>query len=229
LSVRPDIFGRDPIASVVSRDVGGFLIGTVVLAFAWELWARRAFLEEILEKAQISSSIHEAGVVAILRSYKMVDWALYLQDARELDLFFAYARTWRTYYDSQLKNIAARKGAIVRVILPDPNDQTTVSELARRFGYELDDLKGRIVETKDYFQGLQERGARIQVWFWKGSMQFSSYMIDNVGILVLYSHRRQRQDTPAIVCRKGGALYEFLRTEFDSIALERPEANRVVG
>jgi hypothetical protein len=219
-----------PASSSVARSIGGFLVGTFVLAFAWELWARRAFLAEVLEKARIASDVHNAGIVQIVPSYLDVDWKTHLRGARSLDVFFTYGRTWRSNYLQELNEIAARKDGAIRVVLPDPEDELTLDELARRFGTDTKDVKGRITEAKAEIENLRRSGgARVEVWYWPGTMQLTFYLLDNVGVIAFYSHRRIRMPVPAFVCSEGGSLYAYARAEFEHIINAPGLSRKVVG
>lgn len=207
---------------VVVRDVGGLLLVTVAIALLWELWVKRAFLDELLAKAQISKEITFAGLVKITDSFHQdIDWKSYFRTVNKLDIFVAYARTWRSVHRQDLEKVAVRQDARIRVVLPDPEDEQTVVELARRFGCGPEDLIKRIREAETDFTRLRsyggERGAQIDIWFFPGTPRFSFYRFDRIAIFALYNHRREQASVPTFVCEMGGTLYDYIRKEFDAM------------
>ncbi len=74
-------------AQSVVRDVGSFLSASAVLTFLWEFWGRRAFLDEVLAKVQLSDDVRSAGILKIVPSFHTgIDWQTYFPRARELAL-----------------------------------------------------------------------------------------------------------------------------------------------
>lgn len=73
-----------------------------------------------------------------LQTYlKDIDWTSLFNKVNKLDIFFAYGQIWRKTYLQELREVAARKNARIRLVLPDPEDEQTISELARRFCYTI--------------------------------------------------------------------------------------------
>lgn len=58
------------VCQTVVRDIGGLLLVTVLITFLWRLWGKRAFLDEILAKAQLSKEITHAGISKITDLFK---------------------------------------------------------------------------------------------------------------------------------------------------------------
>src|SRR2546426_4509069 len=124
-------WNNNTAAQSVVRDVGSFLSASAVLTFLWEFWGRRAFLDEVLAKVQLSDDVRSAGILKIVPSFHTgIDWQTYFPRARELDILFAYGRTWRATHLEELQHVAQKKGSRIRVVLPDPDDPLTVGELA---------------------------------------------------------------------------------------------------
>jgi hypothetical protein len=78
----------------------------------WELAGKRAFTREILETARTSTDVEAAGLNRIgVRYLDDPDWEQLFRPVRKLDIFVAYARTWRHSNLSRLRAVAARPGA----------------------------------------------------------------------------------------------------------------------
>jgi hypothetical protein len=206
----------------LARNFGSLLIASVALGLLWQLVGRRAFLDEILAKAGISKELSHAGVLQITDSFHAaIPWGEMLQNVKKLDLFVAYAQTWRQSHEGELKAVVTRYGTRTRVVLPDPEDESTLLEMAGRFACSRDDARLRVEQAITFFKNLSrvagQHGATVKIWLYKGVPQFSFYRFDRTAILALYSHRRTRAPVPTIVARMGGTLYNFVREEFHAL------------
>jgi len=226
ISAREDWWKNYKVWQTVLQNVGSLLMVTVALSLLWELYGKRSFLDEVLSKAQISKEITFAGITKITDSFHHydIDWKTYFSTVNKLDIFFAYARTWRNTYTEELQKVAAREGARIQIVLPDPEDKQVIVELARRFNYTEDKMKRLIRETETYFRNLSKsagaNGAQIDIWFLPAAPLFSFYRFDRVGILALYTHRRELVSVPTFVCEMGGTLYDYIRKEFKAMISE---------
>lgn len=225
ISAREDWWKNYKVWQTVLQNVGALLMVTVALGLLWELYGKRSFLDEVLSKAQISKEISFAGITKITDSFHHeLDWKTYFRTVNKLDIFFAYGHTWRNTYNEELQKVASRKGARIQIVLPDPEDRQVIVELARRFNYSDDEMKRVIMEAETYFRNLSksvgDNGAQIDIWFLPAAPLFSFYRFDRVGILALYTHRRERVSVPTFVCEMGGTLYDYIRKEFKAMISE---------
>ncbi len=206
----------------VIQQVGGLLLVTVAITLLWELIGKRAFLDEILAKAKISKELTFSGLTQVTDSFhRDLDWSSYFKSVNKLDIFFAYARTWRNTHLEDLQKVASRHDARIRVVLPDPDDAQVVRELARRFDYTPETLKELILEAEAYFKDLRkyagDGGAKVDLWYLPAAPHFTFYRFDNIAIMALYTHRKERTPVPTFVCEMGGTLYDYIRKEFDAM------------
>jgi hypothetical protein len=213
--------------------LGGGIFVVASVSLIWDLFMRRDFLQEILEKARISRDISIWGIEKITDSFhEDIDWKSLIQNSNKIDIFFAYGRTWRGTHEFDLKQAAENKDVRFRVVLPDPDNQQILNELAHRFNLAPDEVKKRIEEASTFFKTLSRKqngdGAAIEIWYLSESPVFSFYRFDSTGILALYRNKKERGSVPTIVCKKGGSLYEFIRQEFDvMIDSTTPMARRI--
>jgi hypothetical protein len=205
---------------IVIRQVGSLLFVSVAINIIWSLVGKRAFLNEILEKAQIPRDIYSSGIIKVYSSFQReLNWSEHFEKAQNLDIFFAYANTWRNNNREHLTKVAANKRASIRVILPDPDNEQIVGELSRRFNKSPEYIKENIRDASAYFSGLVPRmgGAKVEVKVKPIAPQHTFYVFDDTGILALYNHARGREPVPTFVFRRGGTIYGFLRAEFDGM------------
>ncbi|MHB8341446.1 MAG: hypothetical protein ACYDB7_09775 [Mycobacteriales bacterium] len=196
------------------------LIVSVALGAMWELVGKRAFAREILETARTSTDIEAAGLTRIGSRYlDDPDWEQLFRTVRKLDVFVAYARTWRNSNLSRLQALAGCGDARIRLYLPDPHDATTVGVLAHRFNQTPEALMGAIDEARRAFEALRRpNGAEITVHYRPGDLLFSCYRFDGTAVITLYSHSRERiSGVPTLVVTEGGSLYRYVRDELQAI------------
>jgi hypothetical protein len=205
-----------------------------VVSLLWDLMVKRAFLREILAKANLSEDIKRAGIVRVTESYLSgVDWASMFKDAKKIDIFFAYAKTWTNAHAHELEEVARRKNSRIQVVLPDPEDKLVVSELARRFGSKSEEIKKFIYETETRFKKLREfsatkKGGKVYIRFFRGTPQFAFYRFDDKIVLTLYSHERERAPTvPTFVIEKGGTMYGFVHKQLKAMTQSRKLTRKI--
>ncbi len=212
--------GYPGIQSVI-RELGGLLIASVAVAMLWELFAKRAFLVELMAKAKLAEEVRASGLVTITHDFQRgIDWPQLFKNVSKLDIFFAYGSTWRGTNTPELRALAIRAGARIRVVLPDPDNEALMSELARRFNTSVDDMKKKILDAADDFKNIfgepPRTRADFSLWYLPVSPVFSFYRFDHIAILALYKHRKERGEIPTFVAEQGGKLYDFVRQEFDA-------------
>jgi hypothetical protein len=209
--------------------LGGLLVASVAIAALWELVAKRAFAGEVFAIARVGTDVRNAALTRIGTSYlDDVDWESYFATVEKLDIFVAYAGTWRGTNYQRLRHVASQPTSRVRVFLPNPHDAVLVGRLAQRFAMTEDDVASRIRTARTEFAGLlQAQGGEVRVYYHSGDPLFSCYRFDRTAILTLYSHTRSRTNVPTIVCRDGGTLYDFVREELRAIEEQSRLADEV--
>jgi hypothetical protein len=199
---------------VLLRTLGSSFVVTGGLTMIWNFFGKRAFLDEILQKVGVAKELEFAGLSQITNSfYADVKWDSLFHSVRKLDLFFAYAQTWRNSHTEQIRRVARTAGTRIRVVLPDPDDIGVVAELARRFSSRPEEIKAKIEDAERYFVDLCENAttlAEIRIWLLPAAPQFSFYRFDKSGVITLYSHRHERSAVPSFVVERGGTLYDYL-------------------
>ena len=211
-----------PLKATIAN-LGGLLIATVSLAFLWEVFSKRALLDELLDKARLAEEIRMAGI----NSFTMVplkgpNFSDLIRTTSHLDIFVCYATTWRALYETELKALADRQGVHIRVMLPDPNNQLLMADLAIRFRVSSAEAVSERIQTaitdyKRIFASVAGRGGSFSIWLHSVTPVLSFYRFDNLYVLTLYRHARGRGNVPTIVAEKGGELSEFLDMEIKSM------------
>jgi len=214
-----------PSFQTVVRNLGGLLIATVTVTILWELAAKRAFVSELMATARLAEDVRSAGISKIPGDFlKEIDWAEWLGKVHKLDILFVYGRTWRGMHDHELRALAARKGARVRIVLPDPEDEIIVSELARRNDTKPEIVRQEITQAAadfiSIFTKTPRAAADFSLWYLSMCPTFSFFRLDRTAVIALYKHSKGRDYTPHFVVQDGGKIYSFIRQEFDAIISE---------
>ncbi|MFD8969311.1 hypothetical protein ACFV0C_30755 [Streptomyces sp. NPDC059568] len=214
-------FKEHSTVSNLANQLGGLAIVSVAIAILWELAGRRAFFNEMLEVHRLKYDVVESALESIGTDYtKALDWSSTISNARELDVFSAWANTWRNQNLAALSALIAKSNSKVRVFLPDPTDRTCVKALASRFGYTENDARGKIAEAIDGYKQLDgpTPSGRVEIWTTSVYRVFTSYRIDDRIAVTLYHHAAgQRVSVPVFVCRKGGNLFEFFEHDLEVV------------
>lgn len=178
--------------------------------------------QPVLQKSTISI----AGLQEIVFKTEDVVWEDLFNHVNELDLFFAYASLWRTTNEVRLLRLSQKKGARIRLILPDISNSIVVNDLARRFNKTPERIKAKVEEAKEQFDDLAHRantsnGAKIEVYLYSLSHHYSLYRFDNTYIFAIYQQRLDKAYVPLFICKKGGELANFFDEDIRSIVSEK--------
>jgi hypothetical protein len=217
-----DFLNSHPNWQAVARDTGALFVASVALAMFWELSAKRSLVEEVMAIANLSEEVKHAGIRRILRDFYDLDWKKILSSNHRLDVFFTYARTWRNRHYEELELLARNPNAKVRIIVPDPNDDTLVNELANRFdNQDPGDLRatieGSVEAFKKIFSGADAK-AEFSVWYCKTTPVYSFYCLDDEIIFAVYKHHKGRTTkVPAFIVNYDGWIGEFVSRDLNEI------------
>jgi hypothetical protein len=214
LSGRNDLWETRAGAQALGNNLGATLVVTGGLTLLWDLVGRRAFAEEVLSKAQVSADIRAAGLERVTMQWiDDVEWAQMFSQAREIEVFLSYGRTWRSNQWSRLEEASRKRGIKLWVYLPDPEDKAVMQVLAQRYSTIAEALVASVEESAEAFASLMKpRGADVRVYYRSGDPTFACYRFDQRIVATLYSHSRTRGDIPTFVLG-GGTLYDFFRNE----------------
>jgi len=199
--------------------VGSLLIVTATITFAWELFGKRVFAEEILEKANLSRELAEAGITKVFGSFheREIDWIEFFETACEIDLFFLYAHSWRSSRRVELRTFLSASRRRLRVILPDPSNDEVMAPIATNCDMTVEKLKERVEEAREEFARLAElassNGSVVEIWFLQTVPTFSFYCSNRLLILALNTNRKEKANVPTFVCRKPGTVYKYIQEE----------------
>lgn len=201
----------------VVEQAGGTVLVAALLTVAYDLVGRRALASEVMEIAELSGDIQQAGLERVGANYQAVEWDRLLK-ADKVDIYLGLGRTFYSVHSTALQAAAAKPTTRMRVILADPTDDAAVECMATRFTRTTEQVKADIRSATDSFVALA-RGAigTIEVYHRPGEPLNALYRFDNQAVITLYSHRRAHGEVPYIVCRSGGSLYDFVRDEFSKL------------
>lgn len=202
------------------RELGSVLFSAVALYVLWELAAKRAFLAELRSEDGVPRSIEKAGIIGVEESFgRDLRWHESLSECKQLDVFASYASTWRNNNREDLSALATRKGATIRVFLPDPANEVVVSELSNRFGMTKDDVVKHIHDAAEDFKNIfAGKKAKMSLWYVATAPVYSFYRFDKHAYISMYKHRRGRDYVPpTIIISNRGFMWRFLQKETDAI------------
>ncbi|MGB6210380.1 hypothetical protein [Pseudomonas mandelii] len=202
---------------------GALLIASVSIAMLWELFSKRSFLDELLAKTGLAEDIRTVGVTGIsLNPVQGPNFSKLIRSCERLDMFVCYANTWRATFEEDLKILAAKKSSRIRLIVPDPDNQEIMKDLAKRFNANdavtmQDRVRQAIKEYIALFASVGNDKLDFSVWIHDETPVTSFYRFDRCAVVTLYKHAKGRGNAPTIVAERGGALYNYIENEIDSM------------
>jgi hypothetical protein len=210
--------GRGTTQGFVQQLAGSLIVGVTFSAF-WELRGKRSLKAEIREDFAVTTELSSAGLAGATTDFQNgIDWPQQFADATELDIVVSYANTWRGSVLSLLRDMADRKGARIRLYLPNPENAELVQVLAERFNKTPDYIVNNVQTAAKEFADLRRRGrAKLEIYFRDTQPLFAFYKFDGTFIVSLYTHREQKQNVPTLVCGREGSFYQFFDGELADI------------
>ena len=213
--------GDASAVETVIQEVGALLIVTGALSVMWDVVGRRRFTAEVLEAANLSHDVRAARLTQLTDHYHAVDWNAHLSRALEVDLFFAYAGTWRMMHDGALRQLMERPGSRTRVVLPNAGNDDLMEQLAVKFQLEHPQLlKDRIARAEGEFEALRaslHARSMLEVRCTDEFPVYTYYRFDGTAVTSLYAQAKGRVDTPTFVYERDGMLFEFFAQQFATL------------
>lgn len=223
VSEASDYISKSTWLKAVVANLGGLLVATISIATLWELFSKRAFLDELLAKAGLADDIRSLGLVGLsVNPMRGPDFSKLIKGANKLDIFVCYANTWRANFEEDLRILARKPGIRVRLIVPNPDNKDIMKELAHRFGTATPEILSEkvrvaIEEFKSIFVSANNQKSDFSVWVHEENPVVSFYRFDNIAVATLYKHARGRGNVPTFVCERGGSLYNYVEAEVDGM------------
>lgn len=206
------------------NELGKLLIVGTTVSLIWELINKRAFMNEFYAKAQLSEKIRRSGLSDIAFASSDFSWHDLISKANQIDLFFVYARTWRSNNEVELRKRLQGGKLHLRVILPDPEDRLILDAIANRHTLERSELKERILEATTFFSRLVEdskgRSNLLEIWYARVIPMLSFHRFDDKAVLGLYTHQRQKTEVPHLLVCDPGGVFDFIKNEIDALVRE---------
>ena len=211
--------GHETLRTLV-RDFGSILIVTLTVLTLWELALRRSFRDELLNVVNLSRQIHDAGLLNLPWSPLDIDWKTLINQASEIDIIFAYGKTWRGNNKPFLVDFMKKSSSKMRIVLPDHESNHVIDELTERSSKKTSaELKEKIKNAEDHFIALsegEEAKGKLKLWRMNIAPVFALYRFDDIVIISIYSHKKL-VGVPHLVCKKGGQVFDFATTQLETI------------
>lgn len=202
----------------ITNNLGGLLVASLSLSIIWELTVKRSFLLEIYDVSKISFSLKESGISGVSFGFYDLDWEGYFKYAKEVDIFISYGGSWRGAKESFIKMFAARSGVKIRLVLPDPENQPLVRELARRFNKTESEMKGRIDRAIYEFNDLlKDKPCEYELYLTTCAPLYGYYRFDRKMVITIFTQGVNRTSVPAILTDGDGSLPNFFINDFDHL------------
>jgi len=217
LDAAPDKFFPSWL-SILLEQVAGVLLATAILSLFWDVWGRRALAAEVMETADLAHEVREAGLEHVWDRYLSEEtWHGRFQRARSVDVFVAYANTWRENNRHAISAFAGRRGTQTRIILPDTKDAATVEAIALRSGKEAPEVIRKVDEAFEKYKSILAGGTNCMILGHKGPQAYAAYRFDDEFIITLYRNSPQKTGFIPTLAISGGTLGRFLREDLDQV------------
>jgi len=219
VSEASDFISKTSSLKAIVANLGGLLVATISIATMWELFSKRALLDELLAKAGLAEDIRTLGLVGLtVNPLKGPEFPRLIRATRTLDIFVCYANTWRATHEEDLRALARTPGVEVRLIVPNPDNAHVMADLAHRFGSASADVLAEKVRLAiSEMKAIFATATNFSVWVHEENPVTSFYLFDNVAVVTLYKHARGRGSVPTFVAERGGTLFGYVQAEVEAM------------
>lgn len=214
-----DPYPRVPQWMIIALEqIAGIVIATGLLSLFWELLGKRSLAAEVMDTAVLAEEVRLAGITRVWSRYLSEEaWSAKFNGARQLDVFVAYANTWRENNRQELEMFSSRRGTSVRIVLPDVTDPETVSFIALRSAKTPDEVKRKINEAMAKYQSILKGGTNCQILTYRGPQNYAAYRFDNEIIFTLYRNHPAKSGYIPALSVGSGTLGDFVGADLDSV------------
>jgi hypothetical protein len=210
-------FDNHTSTTALVASLGGLLFTTGGLAALWDLRGKRDLIDEVLAKVRVSTEVQASGITKVTMDWLDIPWEDWFNNAKEVDVFISYGSSWRKVHAEKLQDFASKKRNKLRIYLPDPEDEPTMRVLAQRYDYTVEKIKMNIHEMAEEVAKLSgPSSADIRIYYRAGDPTFTCYRFDDLILVTLYSHKRERGNIPSFVI-EGGSFHEFFTKDLQAI------------
>ena len=214
----------DTYLDPITQELGAALFVAAVLVVAWDLGTKRAFYKEVRQEAGVSESVIAADVERVSADDfgRELGWPKMLDKTKTLTLFVSWGNSWRDSNWKQLTALANRKGSKITILLPDPEKQDVVKQLARMFPPNTEEkVRENINHSRREYERMFKkcrRSASHKIYFVDAPMVYTFYLMDSQAVFSLYKFRPEKQPAPpSFVVGDDGHLFRFISSEAESV------------
>ncbi len=203
-------------------NLGSTVIASVALVLIFDYWQKDALFREFFRFAKSAEQLQAARISGFSSTFQdQIPWEELFAKSTHLDILFAYGSSWRGTHGHRIDAMLAKGHATLGVILPDPDNDGVVSDLAARFKVDAAAMRVKIKDALDFFRA--KRAAfpdKVSMFVTTKTLTHTFYRFNNEAVLSMYRYRENRGGVPTFVADRGGELYEFVRAEWYGLTEE---------
>ncbi|HQU07603.1 MAG TPA: hypothetical protein PK539_00895 [Candidatus Paceibacterota bacterium] len=207
--------------SALMREGGAVISTSSVLAAFWDLLLKRRLTRELLSHVGVSLAIKEAGLVSISSVDDFqgeIDWDVLFESGGPYRFFFGYASSWRHSREQSFVKLAKTPGADVKFLLPNPEDETLMGQLANMYATDPGSVKERVAGAiRDIKQIFQDGTAHLSVDVVSVAPSLPFYRFKDIALFSLPKYNSGRGGIIVVTFKKGGFLWHFLEKQIRTL------------
>jgi len=205
---------------ILALNTGSFVVASLVMALIFQFWQLRGLLNDLRSEAGITEEYVRSGIRSFTTAFHAkVPWPELFASSSRVRIAVAYAQTWRRAQQDVLEEFLSREGTELEVVLPDPEVEVVLNEMALRYAIAPAELRMRIEKAAEEFTALEVgRKGTVSVYFLSRSLLYTCYLFDNEAVFTTYRHRPDRGPIVTLRLDKKGDFYVWLSEEWAVMA-----------
>ncbi|MDP4266573.1 MAG: hypothetical protein Q8880_03980 [Bacteroidota bacterium] len=188
------------------------LLGLSIVAVIWELFVKRAFLEEVFYKLSSEHDIDKSGLKGIYDNFKHIDWE---------DFYSSSHIKLCVYHLISTKTVAEREflealtgSRIDEIILPNYKNDPLLSRIVNlHTGIEEDELRGYIKRSEKF---IKDNNPEVKIIFTDHEFHSSVYISYNKANLII-NRKMNFNDIICLSTNNSGYLYKKIDNLYNDL------------
>ena len=163
-------------------------------------------------------SSESLGLYSASIGNKKIDWDEFINQSSAVKLVFKSNVDWLNQYKSSLIGLISRGGTL-EVVLPNPDDPSTVEQLGRQRKKSATVIKESINEAARILREIKGNSEKLKIHITNIPFLSHYYIFDKISIVTIRSYTLS--ESPHLICGNKSAdnnrLYRYCTEQFDAL------------
>ena len=211
----PVFFGK------VIPSFSSVLASSGIFALIYEILIRVQQTKFVLESIQLKDTMLDCGFNNLHKHYLDCDFTSLMEITENISVFAIYSQTWFNRYNYELVKYLSNKNKTLILCVPSL-DNKFLEVLSEHFGYKLEELKKRILDSITICYNIYKSGklginTNIEIYIHLSRPAYTAYLFDNILLLGYYYSCKQKRRRQMIEFNSRSELYNEIKSDISEV------------